>query len=703
MIAGFALSCANTSMAQCTTQATDINEYLPGRLSGGVDFTIIGGSQNDQENNSVAPGACSTFRPNLSTTGTLNIPAGDNIVAAYLYWSGIGNRISTVRLNNTSVSAQRCWDTVYDLRGTDVPFFSAFANVTALVQATGNGTYTLEGLDNSSEYASRCANDARSVLYGGWAMVVMYENAAVYDDFTIFLYDGFYNFQNDSFNVNIQTNVFDKFNGSHVGVVAWEGDKDPFGGGQVDRIELNNELLPSNGYTDPDNIFNGTNSFANPVDNNFFNADIDDFDASDVVEKQLNTPGANFNFRLSSGQDLVLLNTLVFRIPNEAPDARIQLPDVFDFGCVNEGDPRTVTFDYTYFNDGQSTNRLFLDTPVGFYLNDVNGTRVGNDLTDVTLNPGESDVNTATITLPIDYTGDFKIIGVIDDPQIANDANGTVLEINENNNTHEVEGFVDQNYYDLQITVDKCDGESYDGPNGTKYTTDADIDFDLKTKRGQCDSTGVVYLRFHPVYDQTFPFEICEGEDFNVFDDEVVSPEPRVEPYLYEKLYKTNTYGCDSLVTLELTVKPHGRSFFDRQICLGEKFILADGKEIDSPGLYTTNLPGRAANGCDSVITTTLHILDLAYPTAFTPNANGQNDGFRALQPQVCPLLVSEYHLRIYNRWGELVYESFDVNEPWDGLFGNELSESDLYLWIANYTAQGNIRREQKGGVTLIR
>gem|GEM_PF-5629733 len=686
------------SYGQSCISSGSITEYVPGRISGGVDFTMIGATLNPQENNTVSEAQCGSFNPVLTASADLVVPAGDEIIAAYLYWSGTGDPDNNISLNGVAVNAERCWTQSVDFNSSSINLSSSWAEVTDQVIATGNATYTVSNWNRQSIYEQfRCSsNNGISVLYSGWSLLVVYRNEAVYDDFTIFIYDGLRNFQNDFINVVIQTNVFDKFEGSHVGLIAWEGDASPFASGNVDNILLNGQLLPSGGYTNPDNIYNGSNSFVNPVDNNFFNADIDDFDASSVVEQSQNTSQANFDFRLESGQDLVLLNSLVFRIPNEAPDARIDIPDL-NFGC----DTRTITFDYTYFNDIGATNILDAGTPIGFYLDGINGTQIGSDATDVALEPGESDTNTASITIPDGLNGDITIVASIDDPGIAGESNGTVLEIFETNNTDQIQSFIDQEYLGLEVDVDLCEGDSYRLPDGSTVSQDTDYDFNEVTVRGGCDSIGTLFVRFGESYDLEFDPVICEDDGFILPDGTEINPEPRSEPYTIVTNLLTEA-GCDSIVTTILTVNPKGRFTETPELCLGDSFNLPDGQTVNAPGEYVTTLPGASANSCDSIVTTIINYIDIEYPTAITPNANGVNDGFHALFSDQCPIRPIDYEVHVYNRWGQKVFESNDFDEQWFGRFeGN--ADPGLYLWRAVYRFENGQSVEREGGVTLIR
>lgn len=693
----FGFICTYASAQTCGTNGT-IQEYTPNRVNGNVNFTIIGNTQNPFENNSIGQaGPCESFNPILTTSETLDIPAGDVIIGAYLYWSGTGNPDNSVSLNGQTISAERCWTQERE----NITYFSSYADVTSQVQTNGEGVYTFTGLDNSAIYSNfQCfGGSAPSTLYGGWSLIVLLENETTYNDFTIFYYDGFRLFRQESFSVNIQTNVYDQFENSLVGVVTWEGDKDP--GIAGDNIQLNGELLPSpnGGYTASNNIFNGTNSFVTPSNQALFNADQDSFDASAVVQDQLNTEGANFNFTLTSGQDLILLNTLLLRIPNQAPDAVITTDTNFDLACVED---RSFTINYTYSNLAEASRDLPTGIPINFYLNDLGGEIIGNSTTTQELAPGESANGSTTLTLPNDYLGTFEIIAYIDDPATQGDDYGLVLELDEQNNTFTSEGFFDQDYYDLELDWGICEGESII-INGNPETTSGTYPFDENTILGGCDSIGVVNLTVFPSFeDPPVQVDICEEEPFILPGGDTISPAPSPTRYVYvENLFTVN--NCDSIVTTELLVKPTERRAVDAQICLGQEYELPAGEIVGETGVYIDTLLGLSANGCNIITTTNLEVLNIHYPSAFSPDVNGVNDGFKALQPGVCPIVVTNYNLRVFNNWGQKVFESNDINEAWNGQFEDQRSVSGFYIWHATYDTSFQNGIERSGGVTLIR
>jgi gliding motility-associated-like protein len=99
---------------------------------------------------------------------------------------------------------------------------------------------------------------------------------------------------------------------------------------------------------------------------------------------------------------------------------------------------------------------------------------------------------------------------------------------------------------------------------------------------------------------------------------------------------------------------------------------------------------------------------DVVFPNAFTPNPAG-GDGFyniHALNNDVFFPYTSgvvEYKLQVFNRWGELIFESTDVNFGWDGRYRGEICEVGVYIFKA-YVKLNNGRIYKKtGDLTLIK
>lgn len=85
-------------------------------------------------------------------------------------------------------------------------------------------------------------------------------------------------------------------------------------------------------------------------------------------------------------------------------------------------------------------------------------------------------------------------------------------------------------------------------------------------------------------------------------------------------------------------------------------------------------------------------------PNAFTPDNDGRND-------RLCFSgdWVREFHITIFTRWGEKVYESDDMNECWDGRFRDNWCMPGVYVYHCRIICQDGQESEFKGDITLIR
>lgn len=87
------------------------------------------------------------------------------------------------------------------------------------------------------------------------------------------------------------------------------------------------------------------------------------------------------------------------------------------------------------------------------------------------------------------------------------------------------------------------------------------------------------------------------------------------------------------------------------------------------------------------------------FPTAFTPNNDGNNDVFHELGLEG----VTTLNYRIYNRWGQLVYETNDPAAGWDGKYKGADAEVGVYVYYAKAQMINGKIVEQKGNITLLR
>jgi PKD repeat protein len=116
--------------------------------------------------------------------------------------------------------------------------------------------------------------------------------------------------------------------------------------------------------------------------------------------------------------------------------------------------------------------------------------------------------------------------------------------------------------------------------------------------------------------------------------------------------------------------------------------------KYESEGVYNVSLIVTSKDGCKdssvyrSPIKVEYKTAEIRFPNAFRWNMTGPMGGYwneGGLTDEIFrPFFenVIEYHLQIFNRWGVLIYESWDIYKGWDGYFGNgNLAVQGVYVW----------------------
>jgi gliding motility-associated-like protein len=93
-------------------------------------------------------------------------------------------------------------------------------------------------------------------------------------------------------------------------------------------------------------------------------------------------------------------------------------------------------------------------------------------------------------------------------------------------------------------------------------------------------------------------------------------------------------------------------------------------------------------NCCQMSDTLRVILLDLAVPTAFTPNGDLLNDLFRVKGPTEG---IDNYQFSVFNQWGQMIWETSDFLAGWDGKVKGTLCTTGLYTWLMKFSVKGNI------------
>ena len=123
---------------------------------------------------------------------------------------------------------------------------------------------------------------------------------------------------------------------------------------------------------------------------------------------------------------------------------------------------------------------------------------------------------------------------------------------------------------------------------------------------------------------------------------------------------------------------------------------------IEQTTTYTLTVSDGLCSGSDTVL---IKVFDsicgapfVYIPNAFSPNKDGQNDKLYVRGP-----FIESFVFRVYDRWGELVWETTTLTEGWDGTFRGKLLDPDVYDYYLQATCVGGLENLIKGNVTLIR
>lgn len=120
----------------------------------------------------------------------------------------------------------------------------------------------------------------------------------------------------------------------------------------------------------------------------------------------------------------------------------------------------------------------------------------------------------------------------------------------------------------------------------------------------------------------------------------------------------------------------------------GERYLWNTGDtiqtiKVEDQGMYYVNVTYKGCNKMDYILVTgdIYGETNFYVPNAFSPNGDGLNDCFSPVGVN-----ITELNLEIYNRWGNLVYKTQDLNNHcWDGKYKNEVAMDGIYVWVLRY------------------
>lgn len=118
---------------------------------------------------------------------------------------------------------------------------------------------------------------------------------------------------------------------------------------------------------------------------------------------------------------------------------------------------------------------------------------------------------------------------------------------------------------------------------------------------------------------------------------------------------------------------------------------------------YTLSIVG--AGGCQKIVTVTIYVIsmecnegDVFVPNTFTPNDDGKNDVLYVRSNS-----IMELYFAVYNRWGQMVFETNDIKKGWDGIYNGMKADPAVFAWYLKAKCYNGNQIFKKGNTTIIR
>jgi len=164
----------------------------------------------------------------------------------------------------------------------------------------------------------------------------------------------------------------------------------------------------------------------------------------------------------------------------------------------------------------------------------------------------------------------------------------------------------------------------------------------------------------------------------------------------------TNQFCKDETRLLKVKLVPPAHTiqwFRNNTLITG---VFSDTLRINDGAAYRVTLTN--SNGCASipsntVTTAVVCVTGIYVPDVFTPNGDGINDVIKPITPGIKKFRW----FRIYNRWGNLVFESADAQKGWDGKLRGKDQPAETYIWVVEGADSRGISIKKTGMLNLVR
>jgi gliding motility-associated-like protein len=282
--------------------------------------------------------------------------------------------------------------------------------------------------------------------------------------------------------------------------------------------------------------------------------------------------------------------------------------------------------------------------------------------------------------------------------------------------------------YNTNINVVACDNQTVIDPDGNPINQSGNYTLIYTTIWG-CDSIVNLNITVYPTYSETVEISFCSGDQFVTQGGQVISQSGT----FYDFFQTANS--CDSTIQYNVSVisgplalidvSPDYAGIYEPYATFTSFSFGADSLSwncfdfgtfsdsiitiqfSDISGFYPICLTVWNEYGCQNQYCMEYEVREdfaIYIPNAFSPNGDGVNDLFSIEGSDINP---DDFLLQIFNRWGELIFESRSPSNKWNGVYrgsSSYLAQEEVYVYRAVIGSLATKKKKELNGtVTVIR
>ena len=258
----------------------------------------------------------------------------------------------------------------------------------------------------------------------------------------------------------------------------------------------------------------------------------------------------------------------------------------------------------------------------------------------------------------------------------------------------------------VAATESACESYTW---NGTTYTESGDYTFEHPDEHG-CTQVDTLHLTINFPTHTAVTVYVCGDYLWNG------NTYTTAGNYIFAH---ADENGCEQVDTLHLIyvdtsiqVVSLTRRFCDEESAILEvqcnltDYLWNTGETTTTITVYEAGTYSVTATQGECVLESEITIKPcehpLLLPNAFTPNGDGLNDYFSIPEGSLDEIQDEDFHIYIYNRWGELVYSSESKYFQWNGEYRGQIYHDNIYNYIIFYRNINGAPRKANGSITVL-